>query len=75
MVQQGGVIVVGRVTEVQQKDAALILSSRNLLLGELRSLSAEGERVMRGFSQKGDLIRAQGQAVLSDELSLCTGGV
>uniref|UniRef100_A0A8D2DYZ5 Exosome component 2 n=1 Tax=Sciurus vulgaris TaxID=55149 RepID=A0A8D2DYZ5_SCIVU len=61
-----GDIVVGRITEVQQKrwkvetnsrlDSVLLLSSMNLPGGELRRRSAEDELAMRGFLQEGDLI-------------------
>ncbi|XP_001507703.1 exosome complex component RRP4 [Ornithorhynchus anatinus] len=71
-----GDIVVGRVTEVQQKrwkvdtnsrlDSVLLLSSMNLPGGELRRRSAEDELAMRDFLQEGDLISAEVQAVFSD---------
>ncbi|XP_007453190.1 PREDICTED: exosome complex component RRP4 isoform X1 [Lipotes vexillifer] len=71
-----GDIVVGRITEVQQKrwkvetnsrlDSVLLLSSMNLPGGELRRRSAEDELAMRGFLQEGDLISAEVQAVFSD---------
>uniref|UniRef100_A0A8C0E0N6 Exosome component 2 n=1 Tax=Balaenoptera musculus TaxID=9771 RepID=A0A8C0E0N6_BALMU len=61
-----GDIVVGRITEVQQKrwkvetnsrlDSVLLLSSMNLPGGELRRRSAKDELAMRGFLQEGDLI-------------------
>lgn len=53
-------------------DSGVILSSMSLPLGELGSRSAEDERAARGFSQKGDL-SAEGQAVLSDELTAHEG--
>lgn len=81
----GDVILVERITEVRQRrgevgassklNSVLILSSVNLPLGEPRSQSAEDERAKPGFLQKGDLISAEGQAVFSDESSLCTRGV
>nr|XP_048679350.1 exosome complex component RRP4 [Caretta caretta] len=71
-----GDIVVGRVTEVQQKrwkvetnarlDSVLLLSSMNLPGGELRRRSAEDELAMRDYLQEGDLISAEVQAVFSD---------
>ncbi|XP_044517260.1 exosome complex component RRP4 isoform X2 [Gracilinanus agilis] len=61
-----GDIVVGRITEVQQKrwkvetnsrlDSVLLLSSMNLPGGELRRRSAEDELAMRDFLREGDLI-------------------
>lgn len=71
-----GDVVVGRVTEVQQKrwkvdvngrlDAMLQLSSVNLPGGELRRRSAEDELAMRKYLQEGDLISAEVQNVHSD---------
>ncbi|XP_068925449.1 exosome complex component RRP4 isoform X2 [Petaurus breviceps papuanus] len=71
-----GDIVVGRITEVQQKrwkvetnsrlDSVLLLSSMNLPGGELRRRSAEDELAMRDFLREGDLISAEVQAVFSD---------
>ncbi|XP_042334678.1 exosome complex component RRP4 [Sceloporus undulatus] len=71
-----GDIVVGRITEVQQKrwkvetnsrlDSVLLLSSMNLPGGELRRRSAEDELAMRDYLQEGDLISAEVQAVFSD---------
>ncbi|XP_053551336.1 exosome complex component RRP4 [Bombina bombina] len=71
-----GDIVVGRVTEVQQKrwkvdtnsrlDSVLLLSAVNLPGGELRRRSAEDELAMRSYLQEGDLISAEVQAVYSD---------
>ncbi|XP_074780019.1 exosome complex component RRP4 isoform X2 [Athene noctua] len=68
-----GDIVVGRITEVQQKrwkvetnsrlDSVLLLSSMNLPGGELRRRSAEDELAMRDYLQEGDLI-SLGQGVL-----------
>ncbi|RMB93412.1 hypothetical protein DUI87_30107 [Hirundo rustica rustica] len=69
-----GDIVVGRITEVQQKrwkvetnsrlDSVLLLSSINLPGGELRRKSAEDELAMRDYLQEGDLISlAQGVLV------------
>ncbi|XP_056396616.1 exosome complex component RRP4 [Hyla sarda] len=78
-----GDIIVGRITEVQQKrwkvdtnsrlDSVLLLSSVNLPGGELRRRSAEDELAMRSYLQEGDLISAEVQAVYSDgALSLHT---
>ncbi|CAG9827132.1 unnamed protein product [Diabrotica balteata] len=78
-----GDVVVGRITEVQQKrwkvdtnsrlDSALLLSSVNLPGGELRRRSVEDEHMMRQFLQEGDLISAEVQNVFSDgALSLHT---
>uniref|UniRef100_A0A098LYR3 Exosome complex component RRP4 n=1 Tax=Hypsiglena sp. JMG-2014 TaxID=1550645 RepID=A0A098LYR3_9SAUR len=71
-----GDIVVGRITEVQQKrwkvetnsrlESVLLLSSMNLPGGELRRRSAEDELAMRDFLQEGDLVSAEVQAVFSD---------
>ncbi|KAM4665076.1 exosome complex component RRP4 [Discoglossus pictus] len=71
-----GDIVVGRVTEVQQKrwkvdtnsrlDSVLLLSAVNLPGGELRRRSAEDELAMRTYLREGDLISAEVQAVYSD---------
>ncbi|XP_071374448.1 exosome complex component RRP4 isoform X2 [Centroberyx affinis] len=68
-----GDVVVGRITEVQQKrwkvetnsrlDSVLLLSSVNLPGGELRRRSAEDELTMREYLQEGDLI-SLGQGVL-----------
>ncbi|GAA6069963.1 exosome complex component RRP4 [Tachysurus ichikawai] len=78
-----GDVVVGRITEVQQKrwkvetnsrlDSILLLSSVNLPGGELRRRSAEDELTMRVYLQEGDLISAEVQSVFSDgALSLHT---
>ncbi|VEN51684.1 unnamed protein product [Callosobruchus maculatus] len=78
-----GDIVVGRITEVQQKrwkvdtnarlDSILLLSSVNLPGGELRRRSVEDEHMMRQYLQEGDLISAEVQSVHSDgTLSLHT---
>ncbi|XP_043576493.1 exosome complex component RRP4 isoform X1 [Chiloscyllium plagiosum] len=78
-----GDVVVGRITEVQQKrwkvetnsrlDSVLLLSSVNLPGGELRRRSAEDELMMRDYLQEGDLISAEVQAVFADgALSLHT---
>lgn len=78
-----GDIVVGRITEVQQKrwkvdtnsrlDSVLLLSSVNLPGGELRRRSAEDEHMMRRYLQEGDLISAEVQSVFADgSLSLHT---
>uniref|UniRef100_A0A674HIM9 Exosome complex component RRP4 n=1 Tax=Taeniopygia guttata TaxID=59729 RepID=A0A674HIM9_TAEGU len=71
-----GDIVVGRITEVQQKrwkvetnsrlDSVLLLSSINLPGGELRRKSAEDELAMRDYLQEGDLISAEVQSIFSD---------
>ncbi|KAF2898522.1 hypothetical protein ILUMI_07654 [Ignelater luminosus] len=78
-----GDVVVGRITEVQQKrwkvdtnsrlDSVLLLSSVNLPGGELRRRSAEDEHMMRQYLQEGDLISAEVQNVFADgSLSLHT---
>ncbi|CAH0553588.1 unnamed protein product [Brassicogethes aeneus] len=78
-----GDVVVGRITEVQQKrwkidtnsrlDSVLLLSSVNLPGGELRRRSVEDEHMMRQYLQEGDLISAEVQSVYSDgSLSLHT---
>ncbi|KAG8238713.1 hypothetical protein J437_LFUL015271 [Ladona fulva] len=78
-----GDVVVGRVTEVQQKrwkvdtnsrlDSNLLISSMNLPGGELRRRSVEDEKMMRKFLQEGDLISAEVQNVFDDgSLSLHT---
>ncbi|XP_012252808.2 exosome complex component RRP4 [Athalia rosae] len=78
-----GDVVVGRITELQQKrwkvdtnsklDSALLLSSVNLPGGELRRRSAEDEQTMRRYLQEGDLICAEVQNVFMDgSLSLHT---
>uniref|UniRef100_A0A6M2DFS3 Exosome complex component RRP4 n=1 Tax=Xenopsylla cheopis TaxID=163159 RepID=A0A6M2DFS3_XENCH len=78
-----GDVVVGRITEVQQKrwkvdtnsrlDSALLLSSVNLPGGELRRRSVEDEQAMRRYLQEGDLISAEVQNVYHDgSLSLHT---
>ncbi|KAK9693413.1 KH domain [Popillia japonica] len=78
-----GDVVIGRITEVQQKrwkvdtnsrlDSILLLSSVNLPGGELRRRSAEDEHMMRKYLQEGDLISAEVQNVFSDgSLSLHT---
>ncbi|XP_049857816.1 exosome complex component RRP4 isoform X2 [Schistocerca gregaria] len=78
-----GDVVVGRITEVQQKrwkvdtnarlDSILLLSSVNLPGGELRRRSAEDEQKMRKYLQEGDLISAEVLQVYSDgSLSLYT---
>nr|CAG4651981.1 EOG090X09DD [Triops cancriformis] len=71
-----GDVVVGRITEVQQKrwkvdvnarlDAVLLLSSVNLPGGELRRRSAEDELAMRHYLQEGDLITAEVQNFFGD---------
>lgn len=78
-----GDVIVGRITEVQQKrwkvntnsrlDSVLFLASVNLPGGELRRRSAEDEQMMRKFLQEGDLISAEVQNVFVDgSLSLHT---
>merc|ERR1712223_2037273 len=71
-----GDVIVGRITEGQQKrwkveinarlDAVLQLSSVNLPGGELRRRSAEDELTMRKYLQEGDLISAEVQNLFSD---------
>ncbi|XP_077478746.1 exosome complex component RRP4 [Stigmatopora argus] len=78
-----GDVVVGRITEVQQKrwkvetnsrlDSVLLLSSVNLPGGELRRRSAEDELTMREYLLEGDLISAEVRSVFTDgALSLHT---
>lgn len=78
-----GDVVIGRITEIQQKrwrvdanarlDAVLLLSSVNLPGGELRRRSVEDERMMRQYLSEGDLISAEVQNVFSEgTLSLHT---
>ncbi|XP_077593852.1 exosome complex component RRP4 [Stigmatopora nigra] len=78
-----GDVVVGRITEVQQKrwkvetnsrlDSVLLLSSVNLPGGELRRRSAEDELTMREYLLEGDLISAEVRSVFPDgALSLHT---
>ncbi|KTG02702.1 hypothetical protein cypCar_00020207 [Cyprinus carpio] len=78
-----GDVVIGRITEVQQKrwkvetnsrlDSVLLLSSVNLPGGELRRRSAQDELAMRDYLQEGDLISAEVQSIFSDgALSLHT---
>ncbi|XP_067002914.1 exosome complex component RRP4 isoform X2 [Anabrus simplex] len=78
-----GDVVVGRITEVQQKrwkvdtnsrqDSVLLLSSVNLPGGELRRRSAEDQQMMRKYLQEGDLISAEVQQLYMDgSLSLYT---
>lgn len=78
-----GDVVVGRITEVQQKrwkvdtnaklDSALLLFSVNLPGGELRRRSVEDEQAMRRYLQEGDLICAEVQSISADgSLSLHT---
>merc|ERR1712212_1331899 len=78
-----GDVIVGRITEVQQKrwkvdcngrlDALLSLSSVNLPGGELRRRGAEDELSMRKYLQEGDLISAEVQNIYHDgSLSLHT---
>merc|ERR1719433_1078809 len=71
-----GDVIVGRVTEVQQKrwkidvngrlDAVLQLSSVNLPGGELRRRTAEDELTMRKYLVEGDLISAEVQNLYSN---------
>ncbi|PNF39909.1 Exosome complex component RRP4 [Cryptotermes secundus] len=78
-----GDVVVGRITEVQQKrwkvdtnsrlDSVLLLSSVNLPGGELRRRGTEDEQMMRKYLQEGDLISAEVQKIYDDgSLSLYT---
>ncbi|GAB0091637.1 exosome complex component RRP4 [Sergentomyia squamirostris] len=78
-----GDVVVGRITEVQQKrwkvdtnarlEAALLLSSVNLPGGELRRRGVEDEQMMRKYLKEGDLISAEVQNIFQDgSLSLHT---
>ncbi|KAL7301286.1 exosome complex component RRP4 [Trichogramma pretiosum] len=78
-----GDVVIGRITEVQQKrwkvdtnaklDSALLLSSVNLPGGELRRRSAEDEQAMRRYLQEGDVVCAEVQSIFADgSLSLHT---
>ena len=78
-----GDVIVGRITEVQQRrwkvdtnsklDSVLLLSSVNLPGGELRRRSAEDEQTMRRYLQEGDLICAEVQSTFVDgSLSLHT---
>lgn len=71
-----GDIVIGRITEVQQKrwkvetnsrlDSILALSSVNLPGGELRRRGAEDELMMRQYLNEGDLISAEVQQIHGD---------
>lgn len=71
-----GDVVVGRITEVQQKrwkvdisarlDAILLLSSVNLPGGEIRRRSTEDEQTMRKYMIEGDLVSAEVQNIFSD---------
>uniref|UniRef100_A0A2K5Y795 Uncharacterized protein n=1 Tax=Mandrillus leucophaeus TaxID=9568 RepID=A0A2K5Y795_MANLE len=73
---EAGDIVVGRITEVQQKrwkvetnsglDSVLLFSPMNLPGGELKRRSTEDELAMTGFLQGGELISAEVQTVFSD---------
>lgn len=78
-----GDVIVGRISEVQQKrwkvdtysrlQSFLLLSSVNLPGGELRRRSAEDEQMMRKYLSEGDLISAEVQSIFSDgSLSLHT---
>ncbi|XP_030759105.1 exosome complex component RRP4 [Sitophilus oryzae] len=80
---QVGEVLVGRISEVQQKrwkvdtnsrlDSVLMLSSVNLPGGELRRRSVEDQHMMRQYLQEGDLISAEVQSIFSDgSLSLHT---
>jgi len=80
---QVGEVLVGRISEVQQKrwkvdtnsrlDSVLLLSSVNLPGGELRRRSVEDQHMMRQYLQEGDLISAEVQSVFTDgSLSLHT---
>ncbi len=71
-----GDVVVGRITEVQQRrwkvelnarlDAALLLSNVNLMGGELRRRSEQDELAMRKYLVEGDLISAEVQNLYND---------
>jgi exosome complex component RRP4 len=71
-----GDVIVGRITEVQQRrwkadinarlDAALLLSSVNLMGGELRRRSEQDELAMRKYLVEGDLISAEVQNLYND---------
>uniref|UniRef100_A0A914UJW5 Ribosomal RNA-processing protein 4 n=1 Tax=Plectus sambesii TaxID=2011161 RepID=A0A914UJW5_9BILA len=78
-----GDVVIGRITEAQQKrwkvetnsrlDSVLMLSSVNLPGGELRRKSLEDELMMREYLHEGDLISAEVQQLFHDgSLSLHT---
>lgn len=78
-----GDVVVGRVTEVQQKrwkvdtnsrlDSVLLLSSVNLPGGELRRKTTEDEMAMKNYLREGDIIFAEVMQVFEDgALSLHT---
>uniref|UniRef100_A0A2D4KYW7 Uncharacterized protein n=1 Tax=Micrurus paraensis TaxID=1970185 RepID=A0A2D4KYW7_9SAUR len=83
-----GDIVVGRITEVQQKrwkvetnsrlESVLLLSSMNLPGGELRRRSAEDELAMRDFLQEGDLVSVSffgGEMKRKSLLESCSGPI
>jgi exosome complex component RRP4 len=69
-------VIVGRITEVQQKrwkvetnarlDSVLQLSGVNLPGGELRRKTSEDEIMMRKYLKEGDLISAEVQNVFED---------
>eukprot|EP00096_Caligus_rogercresseyi_P005866 TRINITY_DN21914_c0_g1_i1.p1 TRINITY_DN21914_c0_g1~~TRINITY_DN21914_c0_g1_i1.p1 ORF type:complete len:328 (+),score=98.50 TRINITY_DN21914_c0_g1_i1:49-984(+) len=71
-----GDVLVGRISEVQQRrwkvdvnsrlDAVLQLSSVNLPGGELRRRSSEDELAMRSYLREGDLISAEVQTLYKD---------
>ncbi len=71
-----GDVIVGRITEVQQKrwkvetnarlDSVLQLSGVNLPGGELRRKTSEDEIMMRKYLKEGDLISAEVQNVFED---------
>ncbi|KAJ9576453.1 hypothetical protein L9F63_006666 [Diploptera punctata] len=75
-----GDVVIGRITDVQQKrwkvdtnsrlDSILLLSSVNLPGGELRRRSVEDEHMMRKYLQEGDLISAEVQKKSHEDGSL-----
>jgi len=78
-----GDIVIGRITEVQQKrwkvetnsrlNSVLLLASVNLPGGELRRKSIEDELAMREYLREGDLVSAEVQQRYNDgSLSLHT---
>jgi len=71
-----GDVIVGRITEVQQKrwkvetnarlDSVLQLSGVNLPGGELRRKTSEDEIMMRKYLKEGDLISAEVQNIFED---------
>ena len=71
-----GDVIVGRITEVQQKrwkvetnsrlDSVLQLSGVNLPGGELRRKTTEDEVMMRNYLKEGDIISAEVQNIFED---------